>query len=126
MRRLLALLFAVVLCSPAFAFLPPNYDDAPLRAVCAVDRLHVVAVGDHGVVWQTLDGGKTWDRMKSGSKASLRAVCFVDELQGWAVGRTERAADTSVGTVLKTSEHECVKHISKCFPSVAAPQTAAP
>ncbi len=104
MRRLLALLFATVLCSPAFAFLPPNYDDAPLRAVCAVDRLHVVAVGDHGVVWQTLDGGKTWDRMKSGSKASLRAVCFVDELQGWAVGRTERASDTSVGTVLKTSD----------------------
>ncbi len=104
MRRPIALLFAAVLCSPAFAFLPPSYDDAPLRAVCAIDHKHVVAVGDHGVVWQTLDGGKTWDRMKSGSKASLRAVCFVDELQGWAVGRTERAADTSVGTVLKTSD----------------------
>ncbi len=104
MRRLLALLFAVALCSPALAFLPPNYEDAPLRAVCAVDRLHVVAVGDHGVVWQTLDGGKTWDRMKSGSKASLRAVCFVNELQGWAVGRTERASDTSIGTVLKTDD----------------------
>lgn len=104
MRRLLALLFAALLCSPAVAFLPPSYEDAPLRAVCAIDRQHVVAVGDHGVVWQTLDGGKTWDRMKSGSKASLRAVCFVNELQGWAVGRTERAADTSVGTVLKTED----------------------
>jgi photosystem II stability/assembly factor-like uncharacterized protein len=104
MRRLLALLFAALVCSPAVAFLPPSYEDAPLRAVCAIDRQHVVAVGDHGVVWQTLDGGKTWDRMKSGSKASLRAVCFVNELQGWAVGRTERAADTSVGTVLKTED----------------------
>ena len=40
----------------------------------------------------------------------------------------EAASPTRVvtSTVLKTSEHECVKHISKCFPSVAAPQTAAP
>jgi photosystem II stability/assembly factor-like uncharacterized protein len=101
MRSLLALLLA---CSPALAFLPPSFDDAPLRAVCAIDRQHVVAVGDHGTVWQTLDGGKTWDRMKSGSKASLRAVSFVNELQGWAVGRIERAGDTSVGAVLKTED----------------------
>jgi photosystem II stability/assembly factor-like uncharacterized protein len=99
-----ALIAALFACSPALAFLPPNYDDAPLRAVCAIDRSHVVAVGDHGVVWQTLDGGKTWDRMKSGTKASLRAVCFVNELQGWAVGRTERAADASVGTVMVTKD----------------------
>lgn len=104
MRSLSAVLLAAFACSPALAFLPPNYDDAPLRAVYAVDRNHVVAVGDHGTVWQTLDGGKTWDRMKSGCKASLRAVCFVNELQGWAVGRTERPADTSVGTVLKTND----------------------
>lgn len=104
MRCLSAVLIAAVACSSAFAFLPPNYDDAPLRAVCAISRDHVVAVGDHGVVWQTLDGGKTWDRMKSGTKASLRAVCFVNELQGWAVGRTERANDTSVGTVLVTGD----------------------
>lgn len=104
MRSLSAVLIAAVLCSPAVAFLPPNYDDAPLRAVCAVDRNHIVAVGDHGTVWQSLDAGKTWDRMKSGTKASLRAVCFVNELQGWAVGRTERANDTSVGTVMKTED----------------------
>jgi photosystem II stability/assembly factor-like uncharacterized protein len=97
----LALLLA---CSPALAFLPPSFDDAPLRAVCAIDRHHVVAVGDHGTVWQTLDGGKTWDRMKSGTKASLRAVSFVNELQGWAVGRIERAGDTSTGAVLKTED----------------------
>jgi photosystem II stability/assembly factor-like uncharacterized protein len=104
MRCLSAALLVAFACSPAIAFLPPNYDDAPLRAVYAVDRNHVVAVGDHGTVWQTLDGGKTWDRMKSGCRASLRAVCFVNELQGWAVGRTERPADTSVGTVLKTND----------------------
>lgn len=104
MRCLSAVLIAAVACSSAFAFLPPSYDDAPLRAVCAISRDHVVAVGDHGTVWQTLDGGKTWDRMKSGTKASLRAVCFVNELQGWAVGRTERASDTSVGTVMVTGD----------------------
>jgi photosystem II stability/assembly factor-like uncharacterized protein len=104
MRSLSAVLLATLACSPALAFLPPNYDDAPLRGVYAVDRNHIVAVGDHGTVWQTLDGGKTWDRMKSGSRASLRGVCFVNELQGWAVGRTERPADTSVGTVLKTND----------------------
>lgn len=104
MRCLSAALIAAVACSSAFAFLPSSYDDAPLRAVYAVSRDHVVAVGDHGTVWQTLDGGKTWDRMKSGTKASLRAVCFVNELQGWAVGRTERASDTSVGTVMVTGD----------------------
>lgn len=105
MRRSLAALFAVALvCSPASAFLPPSYDDAPLRAVAFADRNQGVAVGDHGVVWVTFDGGKAWERRPSGTKASLRAVCCVNESQWWAVGRTERAADTSVGTVLVSAD----------------------
>ena len=98
----LALIFAVV--SPAFAFLPPFYDDAPLRAVQFIDRNQGLAVGDHGVVWMTLDGGKTWDRSKTGSKASLRAVSFVDPLQGWAVGRIEKPNGLSVGVVLISND----------------------
>jgi photosystem II stability/assembly factor-like uncharacterized protein len=106
MRFLLGSLIAVMgVCSSAFAFLPPAYDDAPLRAVQFLDRNHGIAVGDHGVVWLTLDSGKTWDRMKSGCKASLRAVCFVNPLQGWIVGRSELSGDVgSTGTVLTTAD----------------------
>lgn len=104
MRSLIGSLVCLAgFASHGWAFLPPAYDDAPLRAVRFVDRTHGVAVGDHGVVWVTLNGGNTWDRMKSGTKASLRAVHFVDPFHGWAVGRTELSGNAgSSGTVLGT------------------------
>ena len=105
MRSLLGSLAAVLLASPLLAFSPPSFDDAPMRAITFVDKDQGVAVGDQGIGWMTLDGGKTWDRVKTGSKASLRAVCFVNPLQGWAVGRTELASDAgSTGTVLYTAD----------------------
>ncbi len=105
MRRCLAgLALVLAVVSPAFAFLPPFFVDAPLRAVHFIDRNQGLAVGDHGVVWMTLDGGKTWDRSKTGSKASLSAVSFVDPLQGWAVGRIEKPNGNSVGVVLVSND----------------------
>lgn len=107
MRSVLGPLAVLLAAScPAVAFqLPPAHDDAPLRAVRFLDPNHGVAVGDHGTVWMTLDGGKTWDRMKTGTRASLRGVWFVNPLQGWAVGRTELAGRAgSVGVVLATED----------------------
>lgn len=37
---------------------------------------HGFIVGEKGVVLQTRDGGKSWDKMKKFTKSDLRAVCF--------------------------------------------------
>jgi photosystem II stability/assembly factor-like uncharacterized protein len=42
--------------------------------------------GRWGAIFQSGDGGKTWERQKSGTDLTLSAVCFVDERHGWAVG----------------------------------------
>jgi photosystem II stability/assembly factor-like uncharacterized protein len=106
MRSVFGSLVVLLAASSSFAFqLPPSHDDAPLRAVRFLDANHGVAAGDHGTVWMTLDGGKTWERMKTGTRASLRAVSFVNPLQGWAVGRTELPGMAgSTGVVLATED----------------------
>ncbi len=44
------------------------------------------AVGSGGTILKTVDGGKKWKKVVSGTTASLSAVFFFDEKQGWAVG----------------------------------------
>jgi photosystem II stability/assembly factor-like uncharacterized protein len=104
--RLASLILGLLVCvAPAWAFLPPAYDDAPVRNIKFINKNHGVAVGDHGVVWQTLDSGKTWDRMKSGTKASLRGLHFLDDITGWTVGRKELPSGLgSVGIVMMTND----------------------
>ena len=53
-------------------------------------------VGDYGTILTTHDGGKSWTRQETGTKALLRGVDFVDEKRGWAVGLR--------GTVLHTED----------------------
>ena len=59
-----------------------NFDDAALHAVQFVDANEGWAVGDEGVIWHTIDGGGTWERQPSGTRASLRAVSFVTPFTG--------------------------------------------
>src|SRR5262249_42351293 len=73
------------------------FDDAPLRAVQFLNAKEGWAVGDEGVVWQTIDGGKSWERQPTGVRASLRSVHFVNELVGWAAGREELPDGQSAG-----------------------------
>lgn len=100
----LALLLALV-AAPAVAAPPVFPDDAPLRAVKFVDAKEGWVAGDHGVVFHTIDGGQTWERQPTGTRASLRGLHFLTPYTGWAVGRTElpnRAG--SVGVVLTTAD----------------------
>lgn len=47
----------------------------------------VVAVGDHGIVLLSDDGGASYRQAKSvPTRATLNSVVFVDEKEGWAVG----------------------------------------
>jgi photosystem II stability/assembly factor-like uncharacterized protein len=52
--------------------------------------------GRWGAILHTGDGGKTWERQKSGTDNTLSAIYFVDAQKGWAVG--------DVGTIIHTSD----------------------
>src|SRR3984893_1479484 len=84
------LLLAAVTAT-ARAEAPRYFEDAAIRAVQFIDDKEGWAVGDEGVVWHSIDGGKNWERQPTGVRASLRSVYFFPEAPnvGWAVGREE-------------------------------------
>ena len=57
-------------CANVTAAPMPTFDDAPLRAIQFVDKNEGWSVGDDGVIWHSIDGGKNWERQKSGTRAS--------------------------------------------------------
>jgi hypothetical protein len=86
-RRILAPEYGT---SPSQGAEPParriQPDDARLCDVCFVDPQHGWAVGDHGVILHTDDGGQHWSPQASGMTCTLSSVCFVDARCGWAAG----------------------------------------
>lgn len=103
MRFLIAL---IVVTIPAFAVAqdPRHFGDAPLRCIQFVDANEGWAAGDDGVMWHTINGGKTWERQPTGTRASLHAIHFLNPYSGWAVGRVELPGGGSAGVVLGTSD----------------------
>ncbi len=82
-----------------------NFEDAALRAVQFWDNREGWAVGDEGVIWHSIDGGKHWERQPSGVRASLRSLHFIDPYTGWVVGREELPnGGGSTGVVLYTKD----------------------
>lgn len=61
--------------------------DATLRAVHFVDVHEGWACGDDGVILHTIDGGRTWERQSSGTRATLLGLYFRDAFTGFCVGR---------------------------------------
>ena len=61
-------------------------DDSRLCDACFVDPQHGWAVGDHGVILHTDDGGRRWSPQASGVNCTLNSVSFVDARNGWAAG----------------------------------------
>jgi photosystem II stability/assembly factor-like uncharacterized protein len=51
-----------------------------------VDSTHGWAVGDHGTIVATTDGGVTWTAEDSGTTQGLWSVSFVDPQHGWVAG----------------------------------------
>jgi len=91
--------------TPAFAQPAVPFADAGIHAVQFIDASEGWAVGDDGVVWHSMDGGKSWERQKTGSRASLRGVHFTTPYTGWAVGRLESpCGGSSVGVMLRTTD----------------------
>ena len=44
------------------------------------------AVGEHGTIWHSVDGGARWKLQPSGTSAPLHAVWFINRREGWIVG----------------------------------------
>ena len=80
-------------------------DDANLHDVQFVDELHGLAVGDHGVIWQTADGGRNWNLLRSPGECALRSVSFLSDQVGWiAGGTTTPYTRLGVGVLLATTD----------------------
>ncbi|MDB5336954.1 MAG: Ycf48-like protein precursor [Planctomycetaceae bacterium] len=83
----------------------PWQDDAALHDVQFVKTQTGWAVGDHGVIWKTVDGGTNWDLQRSGVKCSLRSVCFLTDRVGWiAGGESVPYAHQGLGVLLSTTD----------------------
>ncbi|HEY1192266.1 MAG TPA: YCF48-related protein [Gemmata sp.] len=102
-RLLLALALVAAVSAPAVAQPAVAFDDAGLHAIHFVDASEGWACGDDGTVWHTIDGGKQWERQKTGTRASLRGIHFTDIYTGWAVGRLDTPSG-SIGVMLKTTD----------------------
>jgi photosystem II stability/assembly factor-like uncharacterized protein len=96
-------LFAAV-AAPAGAQPPVAFADAGLHAVQFIDDKEGWACGADGTVWHSMTGGKSWERQKTGTRASLRGLHFVSPNVGWAVGRIDGPNGTSVGALLRTTD----------------------
>jgi photosystem II stability/assembly factor-like uncharacterized protein len=108
---LLPLSLAVVLLMSrpaARAAAPLHVEDAALHAVQMVDDKEGWAVGDEGVIWHTIDSGKTWERQATGVRASLLSVCFLNPYVGWVAGRQELPhGGGGAGVLLFTKDGGC-------------------
>jgi photosystem II stability/assembly factor-like uncharacterized protein/tetratricopeptide (TPR) repeat protein len=104
-RLILCLAAGALVASAAAAADLRNFDDAALHAVQFVDANEGWAVGDDGVVWHTIDGGRNWERQPSGVRAGLHSVHFLDPFTGWVAGREELPHNGgSVGVLLVTHD----------------------
>jgi photosystem II stability/assembly factor-like uncharacterized protein len=80
-------------------------DDASLHDICFVGKDAGWAVGDHGAVWHTEDGGRTWKLLPCPADCALRSVCFVTDRVGWvAGGSTTPFTRVGVGVLFSTRD----------------------
>ena len=64
----------------------PWVSDATLNDVQLIGTRHAFAVGEHGAVWKSEDGGRKWTRINCGFDVSLKSVCFITPTDGWIAG----------------------------------------
>ena len=104
LRLPLAAILLVAAAPRTHAQPPTAFDDAAVHAVQFIDKDEGWAAGDDGVVWHSVNAGATWERQKTGTRASLRGVHFQSPYTGWAVGRIDTPGGVSVGVMLKTTD----------------------
>lgn len=56
-------------------------------------------VGDKGKIFRSVDGGKDWQEVQSGTRLPLFSVCFVDSKNGWISGNSGLILHTTNGGI---------------------------
>lgn len=64
----------------------PLKDDAGLNDVQFLGEKTGWVVGHHGVVWNSNDGGATWNLVPVPTNGRLNSVCFLTDRIGWVAG----------------------------------------
>lgn len=90
----------------AKAEIPSSWiDDAQLNDVQLIGSKYAFAVGEHGTIWKSDDGGRKWNLLNCGFDISLRSVCFLTDQDGWIAGGDAVPYSTSnPGILLTTSD----------------------
>ncbi len=68
-------------------------EDSPIRALQFVDEKEGWAAGDDGIVLHTIDGGKTWERQFSGTRASFAGCISSPPIQAGSLGESNARAE---------------------------------
>ena len=80
-------------------------DDAALHDVKFVSARHGWAVGDHGALWRTADGGQSWTLTETGTTATLRSICLLTDQVGWIAGwQVQGSPELTSGVLLATRD----------------------
>ena len=83
----------------------PEVDDATLNAVFFKSLDDGFAVGMHGAIWKTSDGGQSWNLKSSPVAGMHEAVTFVNAKTGWIVGSSSMPTNLlPLGYVLRTED----------------------
>lgn len=70
---------------------------AHLNRVFFVNKNSGWTVGNHGIIYQTVNGGKSWRAQTSGVTLDLTDVFFVNTAEGWATGNGGAMLHTTTG-----------------------------
>lgn len=100
------------------ALTPPHYCDAAvltpsatLRAIAFGDPRSGLAVGDHGVILRSGDGGQSWQSVHSGVVCGLRDLAWLNAKQAVAIGGgVDPVTRISRGVVLITRDAGATWH----------------
>ncbi len=69
--------------------------DFTFHAISFVDSQHGWAVGGNGLLIRTIDGGKSWELLKTPTKTDLHSVRFVNSMVGYIAGNERFGSKTS-------------------------------
>lgn len=56
-----------------------------INSICFSDKNKGYVVGDNGNIYKTNNGGKTWEKIRSGTLENLKDVLFIQK-NGWIIG----------------------------------------
>jgi photosystem II stability/assembly factor-like uncharacterized protein len=113
--RACVLLPLALVLTPCLTFAAPPADLADAATAVAARSLlldaqiigpTVVAVGTHGHILRSADGGATWALATVPTLVTLTGVCFADAQHGWAVGHDAVILHTEDGGITWTVQYQ--------------------